>query len=314
MANFDVFNGDADGILSLVQLRLAEPRKAQLVTGRKRDIKLLDRVKAGEGDHVTVLDISMRSNADYLNRILDAGASVFYADHHNAGDIPDHPNLQAVIDTSPEMCTAMLIDECLEGAYRAWAVTAAFGDNFPKLARAKAEGYDFPLTQLARLGMLVNYNGYGGSVEDLLYNPADLYRELSGFNTPMKFLNENKAVFEALEVGYETDLLKATQAEVIDQTEKGHVISLSDSAGSRRISGVYGNQLAQDNPERAHAILTAQKGGYLVSIRAPLNKRTGADTLALQFETGGGRSAAAGINHLPEVDLDQFIKAFRTAF
>jgi len=26
MADFDVFNGDADGILSLVQLRLAEPR------------------------------------------------------------------------------------------------------------------------------------------------------------------------------------------------------------------------------------------------------------------------------------------------
>ena len=312
--NFDVFNGDADGILSLVQLRLAEPREAKLVTGRKRDIKLLDRVTAGEGDHVTVLDISMRSNADDLHRILDAGASVFYADHHNAGDIPEHPNLQAVIDTSPEMCTAILIDECLEGAYRAWAVTAAFGDNFPKLARAKAEGHDLPLGKLARLGMLVNYNGYGGSVEDLLYHPADLYRELSGFDTPMKFLNENKVVFEALEAGYEADLLKATRAEVIDQSEKGHVISLPDSAGSRRISGVYGNQLAQDNPERAHAILTAQKDGYLVSIRAPLARRIGADTLALQFETGGGRSAAAGVNHLPEADLDRFIEAFRIAF
>lgn len=312
--NFDVFNGDADGILSLVQLRLAEPREAKLVTGRKRDIKLLDRVTAGEGDHVTVLDISMRSNADDLRRILDSGASVFYADHHNAGDIPEHPNLQAVIDTSPEMCTAILIDECLEGAYRAWAVTAAFGDNFPKLARAKAEGHDLPLSELARLGMLVNYNGYGGSVEDLLYHPADLYRELSGFDTPMKFLNENKDVFNALEAGYEMDLLKATHAEVIDQTEQGHIISLPDSAGSRRISGVYGNQLAQDNPKRAHAILTAQKGGYLVSIRAPLARRSGADTLALQFETGGGRSAAAGVNHLPEADLDRFIEAFRAAF
>ena len=70
MANFDVFNGDADGILSLVQLRRAEPRQAELVTGRKRDIKLLDRVKAGEGDYVTVLDISMRSNGDDLRRIL----------------------------------------------------------------------------------------------------------------------------------------------------------------------------------------------------------------------------------------------------
>lgn len=314
MANFDVFNGDADGILSLVQLRLAEPRKAELVTGRKRDIKLLGRVQAGEGDHVTVLDISMRSNGDDLRRILSAGASVFYADHHNAGDIPDHQNLQAVIDTSPEMCTAMLVDDCLKGAYRGWAVTAAFGDNFPVLARVKAEGQDLPLTDLARLGMLVNYNGYGGSVEDLLYHPADLYRELVTFDTPMDFLSENKDVFSALEAGYEMDLLKATHAEVIDQTESGHVISLPDSAGSRRISGVYGNQLAQDNPERAHAVLTAQEGGYLVSIRAPLKNRSGADTLALKFETGGGRSAAAGINHLPDAELDRFIKAFRAAF
>ena len=312
--NYDVFNGDADGIISLVQLRQAEPREAKLVTGRKRDIKLLNRVKAGQGDHVTVLDISMRSNADELGRILGAGASVFYVDHHNAGDIPDHPNLKAVIDTSPEMCTAMLVDDCLEGAYRAWAVTAAFGDNFPVLARAKAEGHDLPLTDLARLGMLVNYNGYGGSVEDLLYHPEDLYRELSPFNTPMNFLNENRAVFDALEAGYETDLLKATHADILDQTEKGHIITLPDSAGSRRISGVYGNQLAQDNPKRAHAILTAQQGGYLVSIRAPLNNRTGADTLALQFDTGGGRSAAAGINHLPDADVDSFIKAFRAAF
>ncbi len=314
MANFDVFNGDADGIISLVQLRRAEPRKAKLITGRKRDIKLLDRVDAGAGDYVTVLDISMRSNADHLHRILESGASIFYADHHNAGDIPDHPNLQAVIDTSPEMCTAMLVDDCLQGAYRAWAVTAAFGDNFPKLARAKAEGYELPLDALARLGMLVNYNGYGGSVEDLLYHPADLYEELSQFDTPMSFLNESKAVFDALEEGYEIDLLKATHADVLDKSENGYVITLPDSAGSRRISGVYGNQLAQDNPERAHAILTAQEGGYLVSIRAPLKNRRGADTLALQFETGGGRSAAAGINHLPDADLDRFVKAFRAAF
>ncbi|MDB2438934.1 hypothetical protein N9W89_09485 [Hellea sp.] len=314
MANFDVFNGDADGILSLVQLRRAEPRATTLITGRKRDIKLLSRVQAGEGDHITVLDISMRSNAEDLLRVLNAGANVFYVDHHNAGDIPEHVSLNAVIDTSPEMCTAMLVDECLGGAYRAWAVTAAFGDNFPKLARAKAKGHDLPLDKLARLGMLVNYNGYGGSVEDLLYHPADLYRELENFDTPMDFLSENMTVFDKLEAGYEMDLLKATHADILDQTETGHIITLPDSAGSRRISGVYGNQLAQDSPGRAHAILTAQEGGYLVSIRAPIKNRTGADTLALQFETGGGRSAAAGINHLPDAELDRFIKAFREAF
>ena len=314
MANYDVFNGDADGIISLVQLRRAEPLEAQLITGRKRDINLLSRVKAGVGDHVTVLDISMRSNSDDLRRILGAGAAVFYADHHNAGDIPDHANLEAVIDTSPEMCTAMLVDMCLGGAHRAWAVTAAFGDNFPKLAEQKAEGLNLPLARLARLGMLVNYNGYGGSVEDLLYHPADLYKELAPFDTPMTFLAENGEVFDKLDAGYKADLFQAEQAAILDETKKGVVLVLPDAAGSRRISGVFGNQLAQENKSRAHAILTAQEGGYLVSIRAPISKRSGADTLALQFETGGGRSAAAGINNLPNAELDRFIKAFRFAF
>jgi len=36
MAYYDVFNGDADGICALHQLRLAEPREATLVTGVKR--------------------------------------------------------------------------------------------------------------------------------------------------------------------------------------------------------------------------------------------------------------------------------------
>ncbi len=314
MANFDVFNGDADGIISLVQLRRAEPRKAELITGRKRDIKLLSRVKAKAGDHLTVLDISMRSNSDDLRRILGAGASVFYVDHHNAGDIQDHSGLEAVIDTSPEMCTAMLVDDCLMGAYRAWAVTAAFGDNFPKLAEAKAEGLDLPLTRLARLGMLVNYNGYGGSEADLLYHPAKLYRQLAPFDTPMEFLAENGDVFTKLDECYNSDFAQAEKAEILDQSSNGIVLGLPDAAGSRRISGVFGNQLAQDNKTRAHAILTAQEGGYLVSIRAPISNRAGADDLALQFETGGGRSAAAGVNHLPAADLPRFIQAFRSAF
>ena len=57
MRNVDVFNGDADGLCALHQLRLADPQPSELVTGVKRDIKLLDRVQAIAGDRVTVLDI-----------------------------------------------------------------------------------------------------------------------------------------------------------------------------------------------------------------------------------------------------------------
>ena len=296
-------------------MRLADPRpEAELVTGRKRDINLLRSINPKQGDHLTVLDISMRSNLDDLNRILRTGAHVFYADHHNADGQPEHENLHACIDTRPEICTALIVDRCLEGAYRPWAVTAAFGDNFPKIAKAKAAGLDLPLGKLARLGMLVNYNGYGADLTDLHFHPADLYKTLLPYDTPMEFLDDNRNVYDKLNSGYENDLSSAQRAKVLNESPKGLIVELPDAARSRRISGVYGNQLAQDNPNRAHAILTRTGSTYLVSVRAPLYNRIGADKLCLQFETGGGRAAAAGINALTESDVDRFIKAFTQAF
>lgn len=56
MPHVDVFNGDADGICALHQLRLAEPRAATLVTGPKRDIALLRRAAQTVCTSVTVLD------------------------------------------------------------------------------------------------------------------------------------------------------------------------------------------------------------------------------------------------------------------
>ena len=58
MRIIDVFNGDADGLCALHQLRLAEPAASELVTGPKREIGLLKRVQASAGDRVTVLDIA----------------------------------------------------------------------------------------------------------------------------------------------------------------------------------------------------------------------------------------------------------------
>lgn len=60
MTHYDVFNGDADGILSLVQLRQVEPRESILVTGVKRDTDLLKKVPLDKVvKKITVLDISM---------------------------------------------------------------------------------------------------------------------------------------------------------------------------------------------------------------------------------------------------------------
>lgn len=316
MTAFDIFNGDADGICSLVQLRRAEPREAILVTGVKRDIALLGRVNTKTGDAVTVLDISMHTNADGLARILESGAQVFYADHHYVSEIQKHENLQAVIDTRPDICTALIINKCLEGAYAEWAVMAAFGDNMAPSAERTAKPLGLnahELTTLKEFGQLVNYNGYGREVSDLHFTPDKLFKFLSPYDNPFECIAASPDVFATLKNGYADDLRRARMSEFLHDSKNAGVVLLNDTPWARRISGNFSNLLAQENPERPHAILTANaNGGYLISVRAPTSEPTGADRLCLQFPSGGGRAAAAGINDLPKNKLNAFLDALKT--
>ena len=146
MNYYDCFNGDADGICALTQIRLATPLKSKLITGVKRDIKLLQQVDAKKGDVVTVLDVSLDKNRDALSRVLASGAEVFYCDHHFAGEIPQSARLTTVINTMPDVCTSMLINKHLDGRYLDWAITGAFGDNLNRSAEALAKQSDISET------------------------------------------------------------------------------------------------------------------------------------------------------------------------
>jgi hypothetical protein len=317
MAAVDVFNGDADGLCALQQLRLAEPREATLVTGVKRDIALLGRVSAGAGDEVTVLDVSLDTNRNALLRLLQAGARIRYFDHHFAGEVPAHPNLQAHIDPAPEVGTSLLVDAYLGGRFRAWAVVGTFGDNLDGSARRAAEvlGYaEADLGRLCDLGVYLNYNAYGEEVADLHLAPDTLFRRLHPYADPRDFVASDP-VFRTLEEGYRSDTARARAVQAEVQTERLAVYVLPAEPWARRVSGVFANALAQEATSRAHALLTRLNGGgYLVSVRAPFATRTGADDLCRQFPTGGGRKAAAGINHLPEDQLAVFVDRFRQAF
>lgn len=317
MKNIDVFNGDADGICALHQLRLAEPCQAELVTGVKRDIALVARVQAAKGDKVTVLDISFDKNRSEVVRLLDAGAEVTYFDHHFAGEIPDSDLLDAHIDTTADTCTSLLVNAHLKGAYLPWAVAAAFGDNMFDAARKAAEVLALDteqLMQLEHLGTLLNYNGYGVTLDDLYFDPADLYRAIQPFENPFDFMAESVS-FRVLAEGFAADMAKAQQSELAAETKTTAVLMLPDEAWARRVSGVYGNQLAREFPQRAHALVTRMAdGNYRISVRAPLSNKSGADELCMQFPTGGGRKAAAGINALPADMLDDFIAAFQRRY
>lgn len=313
MAHYDAFNGDADGLCALHQLRLAQPVDGVLVTGVKRDIALLKRIDAQAGDSVTALDIAVEKNAGPLEELLARGVSVRWYDHHNPGEMPVHPHFHATIDTAAEVCTSLLVDRELGGQYRPWAVAAAFGDNLHDAARSAAAPLDLDagrLDALRELGECLNYNGYGDSLEDLHFHPADLYRALHAYADPFAFIAEAPQ-FQTLREGYAADMALARAVTPAEARPSGAVVVLPDAPWARRASGVYANELATDHPGRAHALLTrAPKGHYVVSVRAPLRNRAGADELCKRFDTGGGRKAAAGINVLPEARIADFVAAF----
>lgn len=318
MHYIDVFNGDADGICALVQLRLADPKSSELVTGIKRNINLLANVHAESDTHITVLDISFEKNVQDVTRLLELGAKIEYFDHHQTGTLIKHDNLTTHIDLDANVCTSLIVDKLLEGKYRAWAITAAFGDNLFAAATSLGSNSGFTeieLDTMKTLGILLNYNGYGANTNDLFFHPAALFEKLRVFETPFDFLAEDKETYNTLAEGYAHDMEQANKAPVLKETKTTAVIQLPNEAWARRVSGVFSNDLANNYPDRAHAILTKKDdGGFIISVRAPLNRKHGADELVSQFPTGGGRKAAAGINHLPEDNLPLFIAAFEKAF
>ncbi len=317
MSAFDIFNGDADGLCALHQLRLAEPLEATLVTGVKRDVGLVKQVRAGAGDRVTVLDVSFDVNRDAVMALLEAGAHVRYVDHHLPGEVPAHPHLETHLDTAPDVCTSLIVDHLLEGRFRPWAVAAAFGDNLGEAARLAAAPLGLDEARLARLralGECLNYNGYGETLADLHFHPAALYRAVSAYSDPFAFMAESPD-FARLEEGYREDMGRVDNLAPEAEEAGGALYVLPDAPWSRRVSGVFANDLANRAPGRAHAVLTRRSdGAYTVSVRSPKARPTGAATLCKSFPSGGGREAAAGINGLPEGSLDAFARAFFAAY
>lgn len=316
--NHDIFNGDADGIIALLQLRLASPLDSQLVTGVKRDINLVAKIEAKSGDKLTVLDISMEKNMIGLELALSSGAEVFYADHHRAGEIPEHENLSAHIDLDANTCTALIIDHLLDGQFHEWAITAAYGDNLIAKADDLADAAGLSVEQkeqLKELGTLINYNGYGAKVEDLHFDPADLYQALLKYSSPFDVIADKASPFYQLQTAYQSDMDNALAIQALHKSEKLGLFELPNKAWARRISGVYGNLLANQNPDSAHAVLTQNMDGtYMVSLRAPLNNKQGAGEICSSFETGGGREAAAGINALPKESISEFVKVVESKY
>lgn len=318
MEFYDVFNGDADGICALHQLRLSVPRPdATLITGVKRDIKLLAQIDTIQNCSITVLDISLDRNRDSLIQLLAQENSVQYIDHHFSGQVPDSKRLEVHIDPQPTTCTSVIVDSLLQGKHRKWSIVGAFGDNLDETATHLSgtlglDGENIDI--LKEIGILLNYNGYGATLDDLFFHPEELYRQVHSFEDPFDFFSQSLAL-KKLRIGYEDDMSKARKSEPLFENSQGRIFELEGQSWSRRVAGVFSNTLARERPEMAHSLIIPNDDSTLrISVRAPLLDRFGADELCRQFPTGGGRAAAAGINNLPPDQKDLFLDAFIKQF
>ena len=311
---FDVCNGDADGLCAALQWRLHEPAPATLQTGLKREIALLERVHANAGDEVNVFDLSMQRNRAALLGLLGAGVRVRYFDHHAVRDIPSHPLLEVQVDCTSDVCTSLLVDRRIGGAFRAWALVGAYGDNLAGVADRLAadSGIDsVDSTRLRRLGEAINYNAYGDNERDVCIAPARLYAVMARYRDPRDMLAHER-IADEIDTRRRADLRQALAWPPHWQDAHGSVLVLPDAAWSRRVLGCFANELANGQPQHAHAVLKphgAGTGAYAVSVRAPLALPSGADALCRRFG-GGGRARAAGIDGLPADDLERFLEAF----
>jgi len=314
----DIFNGDADGLCALLQLRLANPiPDAVRITGTKRDTLLLARVPYLHDSSITVLDISFDRNRESVLQLLHQGNRIEYVDHHYAGDIPGSPLLTTCIDPRPDVCTSLLVNTLIDGRYGKWAVCGAFGDNldFParRLAKQLALSED-QIQQLQETGELLNYNSYGETVDDLHLAPLVLYADMAQFDDPLDFFAQSP-LLPQLRQGFQADLEQALKIKEHGLRDRNRVYFFPDTAWARRVSGVFANRKATEEADAAHALVTSNRdGSWRISVRAPLSDCRDADTLCRRFPTGGGRAGAAGVTSLPHEMLDNFLTEFQRMY
>ena len=243
MPHFDIFNGDTDGICAIHQIRLHNPQKSVLVTGVKRDTLLLKNVISVKNSVLTVLDISSHANRGPLLKLLKQGNTIHYFDHHFSGEIPESPLFHPHIDTSPDVCTSIIVDRFLKGVHRSWAIVASFGDNIHSSALKLADILKLDTKEIEKLrgmGELINYNSYGETKEDLYYSPESLYRSIQPFSDPLEFFHASGELVKLRE-GFINDMALAEDILPERNSTAGRIFIFPKEAWSRRGCGKFIN-------------------------------------------------------------------------
>ena len=277
------YNGDADGICSMVQWGLVYGIEGQRVTGVKRDIELLERVNPNTDDEIIVMDISLARNHARAVELSSHGFEITWFDHHLAGEPIDA--IRTHIDTSSDVCTARIVEKFL-GVDSDWAQVALHGDGL-SVHSIKPE--------FKELGELLNYNGYGADLSDLHFHPDELLLLCLQAKTPQNFMDTQ--AFMTLKNGFESDLSNAKNIE----PSNGYYL-LPNEAWARRVVGVMAHRI-NENGDGPHVIAIDKGETLQVSIRGS----EGIGELCKMFG-GGGRATAGGIDALPKSEITALMK------
>ncbi len=144
--------------------------------------------------------------------------------------------------------------------------------------------------------------------------PEVLAEAMLPYADPLAFV-AGTGILAVLAEGYRSDLHEACAVQPEYDLPGVAMLVLPSQRWARRVSGVLANELMQQRPGRALAVLSPRRGGgYVVSVRVPAGRQHGADDFCRGFATGGGRKLAAGINHLAECDVDRFASEFRGTY
>ena len=315
MIYYDIFNGDADGLCSLQQMRLHQPRYAELITGVKRDTQLLKHLDFKNGDSLDIFDIGIDQNLDELSRALKMGAVVRWFDHHATQFGSKHPRLEMYLDFRPQVCTSLIVNSYLLGKYAKWALVGCYGDSLDQAGDSLAQTIGISAIErnnLRKLGIILNYNSYGEKLSDLHISPSDLYHILSEYNEPIDFFNRENIVKE-IEYIMQADLTRGL-CQTIQSKGNTQWVVLSDKKWARRISGLLANELMKKRPHCVNMVILEKENGFLVSLRRPVGHRFPISQIANKYASGGGRAEAAGINLLGKSQLISLINDLNKAY
>lgn len=278
------YNGDADGICSMVQWALAKGIAGNRITGVKRDIELLKQIDAKKGDSIIAMDISLARNHVEAAKLNSIGVEISWFDHHLPGEPID--GIVTNVDTSSNVCTAVIVQKYLR-IESDWAQVALHGDGLGQFAKNG---------DLAELGELLNYNGYGADLTDLHFHPDELLLSCIEAKTPQKFIVSD--AFKILKDGFEKDILHT-----LNHPSKNNLTILPDEPWARRVVGVLAHRLIKANGSPKVIALT--KGvSFQISIRA--NDGVGE---FCQNYGGGGRATAGGIDLFPKNQIKALMNA-----